>query len=138
MTDRTRAPTPSSVTILVVEDEILIRMVISQFLRDCGYRVIEAANADEATMVLRQDTSSINIVFSDVQMPGEMDGFALAQWVRVNQPGVKVILAGSPARAANAAAELCDSGPQLGKPYQPETVLQEIQRLLAAQQRDLK
>src|SRR5437588_12045320 len=96
----TRSPAVAvTETVLVVEDEVLIRMVIAQYLRDCGYRVIEAASADEAVVVLRQAELRIDVVLSDVEMPGSMDGFALARWVRQNREGIAVILVGSPARA---------------------------------------
>ena len=117
-------------TVLVVEDEVLIRMVIAQYLRDCGYRVIEAASADEAVIVLKQSELRIDAVLSDVEMPGTMDGFGLARWVRQNRAGLEVILVGSPARAADAAADLCESGPAFAKPYEPRAVVDQIRRLL--------
>jgi DNA-binding NtrC family response regulator len=118
-------------TILVVDDEVLIRTAISEYLRDCGYKVIETASGDEAVLVLQQAEITVHIVLSDVEMPGARDGFALAQWVREHRPMVHVILAGSPARATKAAGELCDSGPMLAKPYDPQIVLDQIRRLLA-------
>jgi CheY-like chemotaxis protein len=68
-------PGPSQ-TILVVEDEVLIRLVIAEYLRECGYKVYEAAHADEALAVLQSPDVPIDIVFSDVVMPGRMDGSA--------------------------------------------------------------
>jgi len=118
-------------TVLVVEDEVLIRMVISEYLRECGYRVIEAAHADEAISILKEPDVDVDIVFSDVEMVGSMDGFALGRWVRANRPEVQVIMAGSPERAANMAGDLCESGPLLSKPYDPQFALDRIRRLLA-------
>jgi CheY-like chemotaxis protein len=118
-------------TILVVDDEVLIRMVICDYLRECGYRVLEAANADEAMLVLQQDDVALAAVLSDVAMPGAMDGFALAQWIRQRRPGLEVILVGSPERSAAAAAGLCEQGPTLAKPYEPKAVVDRIRRLLA-------
>ncbi|HWO73418.1 MAG TPA: response regulator, partial [Dehalococcoidia bacterium] len=57
-------------TVLVVEDEVLIRWVIAEHLRDCGYRVIEAGSGDEAIDVLRRTGLTIDVVLSDVRMPG--------------------------------------------------------------------
>ena len=122
-------------TILVVDDEVLIRMVISEYLRGCGYRVVEAANADEALVVLQQQDLPIDAVLSDVEMPGSMDGFGLSQWVRQHRPGLHIILNGNPGRAANAAAELCEDGPILTKPYEPHVVVDHIRRLLAERSR---
>jgi CheY-like chemotaxis protein len=118
-------------TVLVVDDEVLIRMVISEYLRGCGYRVIEAASADEALTVLQHLETKVDVVFSDIDMPGSMDGFALSHWLRANRPSIDVILAGSITRAADEAAELCDAGP-LPKPYEPQLVIDRIRRLLAA------
>jgi CheY-like chemotaxis protein len=119
-------------TVLVVEDEILIRMVISEYLRECGYRVIEAAHAAEAVSLLQEPEVDVDIVFSDVEMTaGGMDGFALARWIRKNRPELKVVMAGSPARAAEMAGDLCESGPLLSKPYDPQFAIDRIRRLLA-------
>ncbi len=118
-------------TVLVVEDEVLIRMVISEYLRECGYRVIEAAHAEEAISLLQEPDVDVDIVFSDIELTGAMDGFALAQWIRENRPELKVIMAGSPRRAADAAGDLCESGPLLSKPYDPQFALDRIRRLLA-------
>jgi CheY-like chemotaxis protein len=114
---------------LVVEDEVLIRMAISQYLRECGYRVIEAANADEALQIL-QSESQIDLVLSDIEMPGSIDGFGLAQWIRKNRQGLVIILAGSAERAAKSAGELCDSGPTMSKPYDPQLLLDTIRQQL--------
>jgi CheY-like chemotaxis protein len=117
-------------TILVVEDEVFVRMVISDYLRSCGYRVIEAASADEAVTILDHQEISIDVVFSDIEMPGCMDGFELAKWVRAHRPMIDVILVGNAPRAADAAADLCESGP-LPKPYEPQFAVDRIRRLIA-------
>ena len=117
-------------TILVVEDEVFVRMVISDYLRSCGFRVIEAANADEAVTLFEHHEITIDVVFSDIEMPGSMDGFELAKWVRAHRPTIDVILAGNAPRAANAAADLCESAP-LPKPYEPQFAVDRIRRLIA-------
>ena len=117
--------------VLVVEDEVLIRMAISSYLRDCGYQVVEAANADEAVVILSSDKAKLDVVFTDVEMPGTMNGFGLASWLRENRPNIPVILAGNLEKTADAAAELCEFGPMLSKPYEPQTLLDQIKRLLA-------
>lgn len=118
-------------TILVVEDDVLVRMPIAQYLRDCGYRVIEAVSADEAMAVLLHQEVAIDIVFSDIEMPGSVDGFGLARWIRDHRPGLDVILAGTLPRTIDAAKELCEAG-SLPKPYDAQTVHNHIRRLLAA------
>ena len=118
-------------TVLVVEDEVLLRLSIAAYLRDCGYRVFEAADADEAVLVLKQPDLDIDVLFTDIEMPGAMDGFGLAQWTRANRPGLDVILTGTAPRAVNAAASLCEDG-QMPKPYEPQLVHDRIRGLLAA------
>lgn len=122
-------PDPPQV-VLVVEDEILVRMVIADYLRSCGYRVIEAASADEAMIILQHKEFEVDVVFSDIEMPGSMDGFELSKWLRANRPTVDVILAGSVQRATDAAADLCDEGP-LPKPYEPQAAADRIRQLMA-------
>ena len=118
--------------ILIVEDEVLVRMAVAEFLRSCGYRVVEAGDAGEALVVLEAKTP-IELVFTDIQLPGDMDGFGLAQWVRQHRPGVRVILTSGHENAAKRANEVCLDGPVLPKPYDPHAVLREIGRQLARQ-----
>ena len=120
--------------VLVVEDEVLMRHAISEYLRDCGYKVIEAASADEAMLVLTKSQLEVDVLFGDIELPGAMDGFALAQWTRANRPGMEVILTGSVPRAVDSAADLCEEGP-VPKPYQSQVVHDRIRRLLAARSR---
>lgn len=117
-------------SILVVDDEVLIRLDLADYLRECGYRVHEAASAAEAIAVL-QGGHSIDLVFSDVQMPGEMDGFGLAQWVRTHCPGVQVILTSGIVRAVEEAQDLCEHGPIERKPYHHSQLLVRIKTALA-------
>jgi CheY-like chemotaxis protein len=124
-------PFESVPTILVVEDDVLIRMPIASYLRECGYRVVEAADADEALTVLAVNEIQISVVFAAAELTGSMDGFSLCQWVHKNLPGTKTVLAGTPKRAADIAGELCEEGSQAAKPYASELVEDLIRRLLA-------
>ena len=126
----TEASKPAIQTILVVEDEVFVRMVISDYLRSCGYKVVEAANADEALVVLQHIEITVDVVFSDIEMPGSMGGFELAKWLRTHRSEVEVILTGNVPRAAEAASELCESGP-LPKPYEPQIAADRIRQLMA-------
>ena len=118
-------------TVLVVEDEVFVRMVISEYLRSCGFKVIEAANADEALIVLQHSEISVDVVFSDIEMPGSIGGFELATWMRTHRPEVDVILTGNVPRAAEAASELCDESGPLPKPYEPQIAEDRIRQLMA-------
>jgi CheY-like chemotaxis protein len=122
---------PPPQTVLVVEDEVLVRLVIAEYLRECGYRVHEAANADEAVAMLKSPDVSVDIVFSDLIMPGSMDGFGLARWIRAHRPEIDVVLTSGIDRSAEIAGTLCEAGPLLEKPYEPQRVVDRIKQLLA-------
>lgn len=77
--------------VLVVEDEIFLRFVTAEYLEDCGFSVLQAANADEAVGLLQRNRD-VGAVFSDIQMPGSMNGLGLAHWITKTLPGVKVLL----------------------------------------------
>ena len=66
-------------TVLVLDDDVLVRMPICQYLRDCGYRVLEAASADEATVILQKQDIHVDVILSDIEMRGTMNGFAFAR-----------------------------------------------------------
>jgi DNA-binding NtrC family response regulator len=119
--------------VLVVEDDILVRMPIAQYLRDCGYKVIEAANAEEAITILSHDETDVHVVLTDIEMPGVVDGFGLAKWIRQHRPGLDILLAGTVPRAVENAKELCKEG-SVPKPYDPQAVHKHIRRLLAARE----
>jgi two-component system, response regulator PdtaR len=78
--------------ILVVEDEVLQRIMFSDQLRAAGYRVLEAGNADTALDLLRNDALNIAVVISDVDMPGSMNGIGLAHVIRLERALIKTIL----------------------------------------------
>jgi CheY-like chemotaxis protein len=78
-------------SILVVEDEVLIRLHITDELREAGYTVIEAASGDEAVTLL-SSVDDIGLVLTDIRMPGSVDGMALAHWTRSEFPSIKIIL----------------------------------------------
>jgi len=77
--------------VLVVEDEIFLRYVTAEYLEDCGFSVLQAANADEAVGLLQRN-QDVGAVFSDIQMPGSMNGLGLAHWITETLPDVKVLL----------------------------------------------
>lgn len=127
------AKNQSVATVMVVEDTVLVRMALAAYLRECGYRIVEAATRDEALIVLKQPQFPIHVLFSGVEVSGAVDAFALIQWVRKNRPDVKIVMAGSLKSAALAAGQLCEEGPELKKPYEPQAVEDYIRRLLSLQ-----
>src|ERR1700679_2098612 len=86
------APAARVPMVLVVEDEALLRLALADHLQGCGFTVLEARDAHEAIEILEAG-HGIDVVFTDVKMPGEIDGFGLAKWVRDNQPGLPVFVA---------------------------------------------
>ncbi|MGH6990188.1 MAG: response regulator [Stellaceae bacterium] len=120
--------------IVIVESDILVRHPLAEYLRECGYTVLEAADIDEARLLIDEGASPVDIVLADCNAPGE-NGFHLASWVRVNHPDIDVILAGSVAGAAEKAGDLCEEGPTLTKPYDHRILLDHIRRLVAARDR---
>jgi two-component system, response regulator PdtaR len=83
---------PKQPVILVVEDDPIIRIGALQLVANAGFEAIEASNADEAIRVL-EARSDIHLVFTDVGMPGTMDGIKLAHYIRRRWPPVKLIVA---------------------------------------------
>jgi len=124
------ASSPSK-TVLVVDSEIIVRLTLSEYLRSCGYTVIEAASGEEALTVLKDADLAIDMTLAEVELRGEIDGFQLAAWIRNRRPQIGVILAGTPARAAKAAGDLCEDGPLMSKPYDPQLVVDRIKRMLS-------
>jgi DNA-binding NtrC family response regulator len=101
--------------VLIVDDEPSIRAVLSEYLRGCGFFTVLAGNAAEAIRLITIGTA-IDLVFTDVRMPGEMDGYGLAHWVMENRPDLPLILATGDLGKANAAAQICTIE-CLAKPY---------------------
>lgn len=120
-----------SPTVLIVEDEVLSRLAIAEFLRDCGYHVVEAASGAEAQQLVLAGLR-VDLVFSDITMPGGVDGIDLALWLMVNCESTKVILtSGLPdalAKAQNACNQVLAFIP---KPYDHADVVQRIRELVA-------
>jgi DNA-binding response OmpR family regulator len=114
--------------IMVIEPEVLIRMTIAEFLRECGFKVVEGVVAEDVRTVLDAG-GHLDIVFSEVRLPGNTDGFALAKQLRNAHPEIDVILTSGIAGAAEKSTDLCAEGP-LKKPYQPKEVAARIHRLL--------
>jgi DNA-binding response OmpR family regulator len=128
MSETTQTPPPDKPNaILVMEPDVLVRMVIADYLRECGYKVIEATSADEALTILNTNIG-IEMVFSGAQLQNGDDGFSLAHRIRLAHPSVEIILTSSLENAAHRAAEVCGNGSRrlLTKPYNPQEVVRRI------------
>lgn len=119
-------------SIMIVDADVLVRHVLAEYLRTCGYRVIEAASTDEAAVIMYEAGVTLEAVIADAQAPGALGGFGFARWMREVHPEVEVILAGASEKAADEAANLCEQGPHFARPYDPQLVIDHIKRLRAA------
>jgi two-component system, response regulator PdtaR len=113
-------------TVLLVEDEVLIRLLIADELRAAGIYVLEASSADEAAVIL-ESSLPVHILFTDVRMPGRMDGVDLTRLARRRRPDIKIIVASS-LRPPGFSGETADVF--LGKPYDLRATAREVERLL--------
>jgi CheY-like chemotaxis protein len=117
-------------TLLIAEDEFIIRLVIAEFLREEGYEVLEAANADEALDIFRSGVP-IDLLFTDVRMPGSMDGCELARRVRAEWPSTPVILTSAYSQSLLSARSVSEDF-VVPKPYRPQAVLTTIKAVMEA------
>jgi len=115
--------------VLVVEDETLIRMDAMEMIRDSGYEVAEAADADEAVTIL-EARADIVAVFTDIQMPGSMDGLKLARAIRDRWPPIKILAASGNVKLG--LDDLPSGGQFLRKPYTGRQIKQALHDLIGA------
>ena len=112
--------------ILVVEDEVLVRMVAVSVAEESGFEVLSAATADEAIGIL-ESRSDIRLVFTDVHMPGSMDGLRLAHAVRGRWPPVELLVTSALGNVT--AKDLPERGRFLPKPYNAATLSRVLQQM---------
>jgi CheY-like chemotaxis protein len=118
---------PSSV-VLVVDDEEVLRSLAVDLIEDAGFEALAAANADQAIAILEK-RSDITLLFTDVQMPGSMDGLKLAHAVRNRWPPIKIIIVSG--RVHLSEDDMPTHCRFFRKPYQPEEVISELVSMVA-------
>ncbi|HEX9521771.1 MAG TPA: response regulator [Reyranella sp.] len=121
--------TAANPAILVVEDELLLRLTAVEIVKDAGFEALSAATADEALAIL-EARADVRLVFTDIQMPGSMDGLGLAHAVRDRWPPVELIVTSG--RAHIPAKDLPDGGRFFAKPYDVEALSQAFQEMAGA------
>lgn len=124
--------TGANQTILVVEAEPMHRLNIADYLRGCGFRVVETNSAAEAIQIMQSDKVQVDVIFSEVQMPGDMDGLGLSHWLRMNKPIVPLIFTSAYAVAVEAEVVINERRPFIAKPYDEQQVVHRIRSLLKA------
>ena len=115
-----------SPVILIVEDEFLLRMDSAELIENAGFEVIQAGNADEAIEILKA-RSGIHVVFTDIQMPGSMDGLKLARFVRNRWPPIKIVATSALLRVED--DDLPAGSVFLPKPYRGTEVVATLRQL---------
>jgi CheY-like chemotaxis protein len=124
--------------VLLVDADVIVRHELAEYLRHCGHRVIEASSTDEAVVVLENAPNEVDVTLCDAAAAGARSAFEFATWVRQRGLAITVLLAGNPRKAAETAAELCDEGPLLARPYDPAVIIERIQRSRALRERERK
>jgi CheY-like chemotaxis protein len=114
--------------VLVVEDEMMLRMRAVDMVEDAGYVSVEAVDADEALAIL-QSRSDIALLFTDVQMPGSMNGLQLAHAVHERWPPIRIILASGQLKLSG--SEIPADSRFFGKPLQSAEIIAEMREMLA-------
>ncbi len=112
--------------ILVVEDELILRLVAVDIVENAGFVALSAASADEALAIL-ESRADVRLVFTDIQMPGSMDGLRLAHAVRDRWPPVELLVTSG--RRHVGADDLPDRGRFMAKPYDGATLAQAFQEM---------
>jgi CheY-like chemotaxis protein len=115
--------------VLIVEDEFLLRMNAAEMVGDAGFNVVEAGNADDAIAIL-EGRPDIRIVFTDIQMPGSMDGLKLARFVRGRWPPIKIVATSGFVSLGK--GDLPEGSRFLPKPYRPEQIVAALREMIAA------
>src|ERR1700758_173232 len=115
--------------VLVVEDEMILRMRAVDIVEDAGFCPIEAVNADEAILIL-ESRSDISLLFTDIQMPGSIDGLKLAHAVHERWPSIKIILVSGQVKPSE--AERPENSRFFGKPLGVEQMIAELQAMVGA------
>jgi CheY-like chemotaxis protein len=113
-------------TILLVEDEAIIRFELADFFSDAGYEVFEAADADEAITILERE-KTIRVVLTDIQLPGSMDGLKLAHYVRDRYPPTVLLVTSGAAHIGPEA--LPPNTSFIAKPFDPARILRQIDQM---------
>jgi len=119
---------PARPAVLIVEDEVLLRMDAADLVEEAGFAAIEAADADEAVAIL-EARADIALLFTDVNMPGSMDGLKLAHEVRRRWPSMRIVIVSGHLQVGN--HELPADSRFFGKPFQARRMIVELRAMLA-------
>ncbi len=116
--------------VIVAEDEELIRMMATDMLTDAGFAVIEAGHAEEALAILEAQAADIHVLFTDIHMPGAMDGLKLAHHASSHWPWIGLLIASGDVTPKT--ADMPAGSKFLAKPYNPDHVIAHAWDMIAA------
>lgn len=119
---------PPKAVVLVVEDEFFLRALAMDMIEDAGFDAVQARNADEAVLIL-EGRSDIRIVFTDIEMPGSMDGVKLAHAIPNRWPPIELILTSGRGRIRD--EDIPDRGHFFAKPYDAAELIETLHKLAA-------
>lgn len=123
------SPSKSTPVVLTVEDDPLLRMLAVEVVEEAGFVALEAGNADEAVALL-ESRPDVSLLFTDIDMPGSMDGLKLAHAVRDRWPPIKILIVSGKVRMQP--SELPSNSCFFGKPYQTAAMVAELRSLVGS------
>ncbi|HLH10936.1 MAG TPA: hypothetical protein VKV77_03530 [Methylovirgula sp.] len=111
-------------TVLVVEEQFMIRMVLCDYLQECGFKVLMAKDAAGAIEIINRNDVDLRAVLSDKDVPG------LANWLRANRPDLRLLLASGDDEKAKSAKELCEGEKLAENPYDVKTIVARVRAII--------
>lgn len=122
-------------TVVLVDSDAVVRASLGAYLRECGLRVLEAGDVEEARIIMSAHHEGVDAILCDGGTIGTRESFELVTWARQRHGDVAVLVAGTVSAAARLASEICEKGPHLAKPYDHSVVVDVIRRALAGRVR---
>ena len=118
-------------TILLVDDDVVARTAVASYLRECGFQVMESDTEADGKKLLESKPSAFDIAICATSEASAASRLEFARWLRAKHPHIRVLVAASIAKTAQLAADICEEGPHLRKPYEHQALLDWIKRLRA-------
>jgi DNA-binding NarL/FixJ family response regulator len=117
--------------VMLIDEDAVARTAVANYLRECGFRVIETDAEADGKKVLQAQRHAIDIAICAPSSTRSSEHFEFVRWVRTHHPTVRLLIAATLEKTAKLAAEVCEEGPHLRKPYEHQALLDWIKRLRA-------
>lgn len=131
MNATTAKPASGEPIILLIDDDVVARTAIASYLRECGFQVIESDTEVDGKKLLESKPSAFDIAICATSSASSAGRLEFVRWLREHYPHIRVLVAAGVAKTTQLAADICDEGPHLRKPYERESLLDWIKRLRA-------